>query len=74
MIYGDADNDGLVTAQDALLCLKNVVKLYEMTAEEKIRTDVDADKQITAQDALCILRKVVKLVDLFPVENQQELK
>lgn len=58
---GDVDADGRVTANDALLVLKNVVGLNEFSDEESVSADLDLDGEITANDALQILKKVVGL-------------
>lgn len=62
--YGDADQDGSVTANDALLILKNVVGLEKL--EEGLQytlANVEAEDEITAEDALSVLKVVVGIED-----------
>ncbi len=56
---GDVDNDGSVSAADALMALKSVVGKITLTDLEKLVADVDANKQVDAADALEILKIVV---------------
>ena len=70
-MYGDADGDKSITATDALMVLKSVVKLITPDEITKKVMDVDADGQITASDALCILKYVVKLIDHFDAETAE---
>ncbi|MDR3578342.1 MAG: dockerin type I domain-containing protein [Oryzomonas sp.] len=63
-LLGDWNNDGQVSAVDALLCLQyavgiNTLNLTSVVALE--RGDMNGDKQINATDALLILRKAVGL-------------
>lgn len=67
--YGDVDGDGSITASDALLVLKFVVRLQTGTMEQQARANVDKDASITAADALLILKHVVNLIDRFPAEG-----
>lgn len=62
--YGDINLNGDVTADDALLVLKHVVKLSIIEGEiPLILADMNADGTIGADDALTILKTVVKLLD-----------
>lgn len=67
--YGDVDEDGSITAADALLVLKSVVSLQTLTTDQQTRADVDWDASITAADALLILKRVVNLIARFPAEG-----
>lgn len=69
IVYGDVDGNSSVSADDALITLKEVVKLTTLDEQQFIRADVDGDENITATDALIILKYVVKLIDKFPVED-----
>ena len=63
--YGDANMDGKVAADDALLVLKHVAKIRGI--EEGMAhtlADINEDQRITAVDALEILKTVAKLLDL----------
>lgn len=60
---GDIDNDGEITANDALTILRASVGLSELTPDQTKLADIDGDGQITANDALSVLRYSVGLVD-----------
>lgn len=66
--YGDVNQDGDVTAADALLVLQSVVKLTTLTDAQEAAADVNCDGDIAAEDALIILKYVVKLISVLPVE------
>ncbi len=68
--YGDVDNDGLVTAADALEVLKAVVNKTTLDDQQQKAADVDGDQSATAVDALYILKYVVGKISEFPVEEQ----
>ena len=52
---GDADLDGYVTAQDAMLVLRASSGLAELNAVQTARADVTYDGKINSVDALQIL-------------------
>ena len=54
--------DGVITSDDALLCLRSTVGLYELTPSQHAVSDVNADGQITSDDCLIILRYTVNLM------------
>lgn len=62
-LLGDANGNGEVTAEDALLVLKHVVKLTTVDEAYQKLADVNRDAKITAEDALMILKYVVKLIE-----------
>ncbi len=70
-LYGDTDEDGQVTASDALLVLKHVVKLDILEGIPLKAADVNTDESIAAEDALNILKYVVKLIDALPVATAE---
>ncbi len=70
IIFGDVNLGGYVTADDALLVLKSVVKLTTLDEFQQQAADVNGDNSITADDALLVLKKVVRLISSFPVEQQ----
>ena len=57
VLMGDADGDGEVTEDDALLTLRRSIGLESFTKEQDARADMDGDGAITAADAREILRK-----------------
>ena len=60
---GDVDEDGEVTADDALSILKNKAGLIVLSEEQQKAADVDGDGEVTADDALLILKYKAGLVD-----------
>ena len=60
---GDLDNDGAITANDALIILRVSVGLAELTPDETKLADVDGDTEIAANDALAVLRYSAGLAD-----------
>ena len=60
-IYGDVDFDNKITSVDALIVLRNSVKLDELTPLKTKLGDVDGDENITSADSLEILRYSVGL-------------
>ena len=56
VVYGDADGDGNVTANDAGLILQNVAG-WDVTFDQAA-ADVDCDGNVTANDAGLILQSV----------------
>ena len=59
--YGDANCDGAITAADAALILRYIVKLNTLGGQCLANADANADGQITAADAALVLRFIVKL-------------
>ena len=58
---GDMDNDGMITANDALMILRSSIGVSELTIKQEKIADVDADNDITSSAALCVLRYSVNL-------------
>lgn len=67
-MWGDADGDKKISANDALFVLQCTVGIIEPTKEEINIVDVDGDGVLRSSDALLILQKTVNLVRFFPVE------
>ena len=71
IIYGDVDNSGEVDVGDAILVLRDIVGLINITEnygmEAMIRADVDGSGEVDVGDAILILRYIVGLIDEFPV-------
>lgn len=53
---GDANGDGFVTAEDALLALQAATHKVELSMEDLQAADVDGDGSVTAADSLVILQ------------------
>ena len=60
---GDANNDGSITADDALECLKVIADIYDGQAFHTTNGDVNKDGKLSARDALMILQNVAGIKD-----------
>ena len=75
---GDVDQNGSVTAADALLAFQQALSLTQLSACQRSIADVfpqpsDPDGNITASDALCIFQSALSLpscLDTLPSVNQ----
>lgn len=68
-VLGDVNNDGEITAVDALLALQYSVGILDFDYSQFTSANVDNNEQITANDALLILQYAVGLIEIFPREN-----
>lgn len=62
-IWGDVDDDGKVTANDALCVLKHVAGIFTFDTTKTEVSDTDSDGKITANDALLILKYVAGIIE-----------
>ena len=71
IIYGDWDDDGIITASDAVAILQYVLKPDDMNASEATlkKCDVDCDGRITASDSAMVLQKTLKNHIVMPAEK-----
>ncbi len=69
LAYGDLNNDGAVSANDALLILKSIVGKVQLDQDQQAAAKVDLDEVISSQDALLVLKVTVNKIKLFPVEE-----
>lgn len=60
---GDVDMDGRVAVNDAVMVLKNAIKLMELDTQQLMLADADNDGKITVNDTVMILKKAIKLID-----------
>ena len=75
---GDVDQNGSVTAADALLVFQQALSLAQLSTCQRTIADVfpqpaNPDGNITASDALCIFQKALSLpscLDTLPPSNQ----
>ena len=65
-ILGDVNGDGQVTAGDAAVILRYIVRLEPLTEQQLLAADVNEDGVVTAGDAAAILRCIVKLDTIPP--------
>ena len=72
--FGDADNNGSLTAADSAIVLQKVLRgTYQMPVEEAVADyifyiDVDCDGKITASDSAVIMQKVLRGTYQMPCE------
>ena len=75
-IFGDADCNGILAADDAAMVLQKVlVDTYKLPIENRTNDylkyiDVDRDSSISAADCACILQKELIETYPFPCEKQ----
>jgi len=71
ILYGDADLNGVITANDSATVLKYILNKDNFTAENKFlkTADVDLTGTITANDASCIITKVLDSDYVFVAEQ-----
>ncbi len=72
-MVGDVDDDGEVTAADALEVLKAVVGKFYLTPSQELAADVDENGEQSAVDALYILQYVVGKQEFLPVYDDTVL-
>ena len=65
-LSGDLDDDGQVSAADAIQVLRHAVGLEELVGLALSMADVNGDGGVDAGDAVLILRMAVGLIDSFP--------
>ena len=71
VLYGDVNGNGKITAADAALVLRSIVKLSKLTELGKLAADVNGDGEVTVADAAEILRYIVGLIDEFQIMTAQ---
>ncbi len=62
---GDVNENGSVTAEDALMALQIATNKINPTDDQKSAADVDKNGDVTANDALLILQFATKKIDQF---------
>lgn len=68
-LWGDADGNGVVNANDAELVLQYYALLIDSTELNLAVCDVNGDGVINATDAELILQYYARVIDAFPVER-----
>jgi hypothetical protein len=71
--YGDINGTGSIDVADAILVLRQIVGLTDITGDYGegaiLRADVSGDGNVDVSDAILILRYIVALVTEFPVQR-----
>ncbi len=67
--FGDIDDEGTISAKDALLVLQSTVEKINLTNAQFVKADVDNNKEITATDALIVLHRSVDKINTFKAEE-----
>ena len=66
--FGDANGDGEVDLNDALLVIRHALGLIQLSENNAHFADVNGDGFVTLADALLILRYAMNIIPGFPVE------
>lgn len=61
LIYGDVNDDKKVSAADALIILRQTIKMVTFSEEQLAAADVDGDGKVSAKDALAIQQYTVNI-------------
>jgi hypothetical protein len=61
VVWGDADENGVVQAYDAALTLRDAIGLQALSPQGKLNADVDMNGIVQSYDAALILRRVLGL-------------
>lgn len=67
--YGDADQDGNITALDSAAVKQHILGMKTLTGDGFTAADVDGDKEITALDLMNINQYILGKIGKFPVES-----
>lgn len=72
-LYGDINNDGYVTTEDARIALFVVAQIYEreLRGMDFEAADIDGDAVITTQDARLILKAAAGQIEQKPMEGYE---
>lgn len=65
-LLGDLNDDGFITASDALMALQAATNKITLSDEHKKAADVDGQVGVSANDALLILQYATKKIAVFP--------
>lgn len=68
-VLGDANGDGNVNIQDAILVLRFAMGLITDDALDTAAAEVSGDGTVNIQDAVLVLRYSMGLIDSFPAER-----
>ncbi|MEE3492953.1 starch-binding protein [Ruminococcus sp.] len=68
-LYGDADDDGIVSVRDVTFIMRFVAGITLPTPVNELNADVDADDDVTIFDATFIQRYLAGVIHRFPAEG-----
>ena len=68
LVWGDANGDGEVTLEDALLVMRCLIECDTIEDANLECCDVNGDGEVDLVDALLIMRRAMEVIDHFPVE------
>lgn len=68
-LIGDVDLDGDVDISDALLVMRYMMGIAELTDEQLAQAEVDGDGEVSMVDCLLIQRRAMEVIGSFPVEQ-----
>ena len=69
--FGDVDQDGRLTSNDACLVLMHSVNLRPISSTYLLHiADVNGDEELNSSDALLILQNVVELIEHLPMDEK----
>ncbi len=60
-LAGDVNGDGKVSVTDLVLIKRYIVKLIDLTEEQKTRGDINGDEKVTVTDLIKVKRIITKL-------------
>jgi len=69
VLYGDVNEDGKITAEDASLVLRTVVGFVTLNETQRQAADVTGDGNVTALDAATILQYTVGIIPTLPLQK-----
>ena len=69
---GDVNNDGSVTAEDALMALQAATEKISLTAAQEAAADVDGETGVSSTDALMILQYATQKITSFSSATEDE--
>ena len=60
-MLGDLTGDGKVTSADAVLLVRSLSELEQLTDEQLLSADMNGDGKITAADSVALVRLLTEL-------------
>jgi uncharacterized protein (TIGR02145 family) len=66
-LYGDINNDGIITKEDRILLTNYVLEIEDLDAESLEAGDLNGDGKVNVQDVTLLEKYLIGLIDTFPV-------